>query len=176
MKNIVLIGMRGSGKSSIGKALAKKRGRPFFDTDAIIEQISGKTISEIVEKNGWETFRNLETKVCQKVGERKGIVIAVGGGAILREENVSTLKKNGIFLFLNVPITVLVHRIQHSKRNEHRPSLTGKAISEELQDIWEARKDHYHKYADIIFPFDKKKGVSAQAEEILTHIDSFESI
>lgn len=172
----MLIGMRGSGKSSVGKALAKKRGCPFFDTDVIIEHVSGKTISEIVAKDGWEAFRNLETNVCQKVGERKGSVIAVGGGAILRKENVSALKKNGIFLFLNVPLAVLVQRIQKSKRNEHRPSLTGKTIAEELQEVWEMRKNHYHQNADIVFSFKKQKGVSAQAEEILTLVHSFENI
>ncbi|QQS59174.1 shikimate kinase [Candidatus Peregrinibacteria bacterium] len=176
MRNTVLIGMRGCGKSSLGKVLAKKQGRPFIDTDILIEKASGKSISQIVSESGWEAFRDLETTVCKKVGEKEGAVIAVGGGAILREENVVALKKNGVLVFLNVPLSILEYRIRNGKKG-HRPSLTGKNIAEELREIWEARKQYYHESANITFSVCEGGGsVSRQVRELLTLLQSFESI
>lgn len=148
-KNIILTGMRASGKSMIASVLAKKLHREFFDTDEIVQAEQGMSISEIVAKNGWDFFRNEETKTCQKLGGREGAVIATGGGAVMRDENVRALKKNGFLVFLKAPIADLVSRIEECE-NYHRPSLTGKSITEELQEIWKARKERYFSVADIV--------------------------
>jgi shikimate dehydrogenase len=101
-QNIVLIGMPGSGKSTIGKALSEKLGRFFIDTDDIITEKHG-IISEIFADKGEEYFRDVETQAVKETAKKSGIVIATGGGAILRKENVTALKQNGVIFFLNRP-------------------------------------------------------------------------
>lgn len=106
-QNIVLIGMPGSGKSTIGKALAEKLGRAFTDTDGIITEKYG-VISEIFAQKGEEYFRNIETEAVKETAKKSGVVIATGGGAVLRQENVTALKQNGVIFFLNRPLEDIV--------------------------------------------------------------------
>ncbi|MBQ9961532.1 MAG: shikimate dehydrogenase [Firmicutes bacterium] len=98
-QNIVLTGMPASGKTTVGKILGKTLKRPFYDTDVLIERKTEMKISEIFEKYGEEYFRNLETEVIKEVSMRNGVVIATGGGAVLRPENVRALKLNGKIFF-----------------------------------------------------------------------------
>lgn len=106
-QNIVLIGMPGSGKSTIGKALAEKLGRCFIDTDDIITEKHG-VIGDIFASKGEEYFRDTETQAVRETAKKSGIVIATGGGAILRKENVTALKQNGVIFFLNRPLEDIV--------------------------------------------------------------------
>ena len=106
-QNIVLIGMPGSGKSTIGKALAEKLGRYFIDTDDVITEKYG-VISDIFAKNGEAYFRDIETEAVKATAKNGGIVIATGGGAILRKENVTALKQNGVIFFLNRPLEDII--------------------------------------------------------------------
>ena len=106
-QNIVLIGMPGSGKSTIGKALAEKLGRYFIDTDDVITEKHG-VISDIFAKNGEAYFRDIETEAVKATAKNGGIVIATGGGAILRKENVTALKQNGVIFFLNRPLEDII--------------------------------------------------------------------
>lgn len=105
--NLVLIGMPGSGKSSVGRALAEAMRRPFVDCDDEIERRAGKTIPEIFASEGEGAFRALEARVIADVGKEKGAVIATGGGAILRGENVRTLRQNGVVLWLRRELDAL---------------------------------------------------------------------
>ena len=100
-ENIVLIGMPGSGKSTVGAILAKAMGREPIDTDEEIVRAAGKPIKEIFAEDGEKAFRDLESEVIAKVAARTGVVISTGGGAILREENVRKLKQNGKIFFLD---------------------------------------------------------------------------
>lgn len=147
MKNIVLIGMRGSGKSKIGEALAKKLERTFIDLDKTVTQKAKMSIKEIVEKHGWEYFRNLESEAVNTYGTMPNLVIATGGGVVLKQENIQHLKQNGILIFLNAPINILAERISHCQQ---RPSITGANITEEIEKIWQERKDKYNLAADFI--------------------------
>lgn len=106
-ENIVLIGMPGSGKTTVGRILAEKLGREFIDTDQIITEEQGN-ITEIFEKLGEQGFRNIETDVIKRVSALQGKVIATGGGAVLREENIDFLKFNGRIYFIDRPITQIV--------------------------------------------------------------------
>ena len=106
-QNIVLIGMPGSGKSTIGRALSEKTGKAFIDTDDIIVENHG-VISDIFEKYGESYFRDIESEAVKEVSKQSGIIISTGGGAILRKENVDALRQNGIIFFLNRPLDDII--------------------------------------------------------------------
>ena len=108
-ENIVLIGMPGCGKSTVGAMLAARMCHTFCDLDAEIEADTGKNIPEIFETLGEQGFRDIESRVlCERVAQRNGLVIATGGGAILRDENVNALRRNGRLYFLDRPLADLI--------------------------------------------------------------------
>ena len=102
-ENMVLIGMPGSGKSTLSGALRKRTGRPAADTDELIRERAGKSIPEIFREDGEKAFRDLESAVIAEVSARGGQIIATGGGAVLRQENVTALKQNGRLILLERP-------------------------------------------------------------------------
>ncbi|MFH0834010.1 MAG: shikimate kinase, partial [Patescibacteria group bacterium] len=150
-KNLVLIGMRGSGKTAVGKVLAKFLDFKFVDIDAALEKNAGSKISEIVAKNGWDFFRELETQWTKKFAAEKNLVISTGGGVILKKENVRALKKNGIVIFVDTPLELLQKRVA---QNSKRPSLTGDDPAQELAKVWAEREKLYRAAADITVFFD----------------------
>ena len=107
-ENIVLTGMPGSGKSTIGALLSKELSRPFVDTDELIEEKAGITIPDIFSKFGEEYFRKLESEVIAETSKRTGLVVATGGGAVLKKENVKNLSQNGKIFFLDRPLEQIV--------------------------------------------------------------------
>lgn len=107
-RNIVLIGMPSSGKSTVGKILAERLNMTFIDIDNLIEKIEGKTISQIFELQGEKTFRDIESQVIAEVSAKQNCVISTGGGAILREQNITLLKGNGTLYFIDRPLELLV--------------------------------------------------------------------
>ena len=106
-RNIVLIGMPGSGKTTVGKALAEKLGKSFTDTDDLITEEYG-AISDIFSEKGEDFFRDIESVAVKKAALKNGLVIATGGGAVLRQENVEYLKHNGVLFFLDRPLEDIV--------------------------------------------------------------------
>ena len=106
-ENVVLTGMPASGKSTVGRIIAKLLGKQFVDTDEEIEKL-GKPIPEIIKHDGENTFRQIETDVVKKVSKNTGLVISTGGGAILKEENVFALKQNGRLYFIDRPLELLI--------------------------------------------------------------------
>ena len=152
-KNIILTGMRGSGKTTIGKELAALMNRKFIDLDEEIEKHVGMPISKIVEKHGWNHFRKLEKEVNKKVAQLRNLVIATGGGTIIDIENEKILRKNGFIVFLKCPVKILAERIKNS---ETRPSLTDKPVLEELEEVWQERKQRYEESADLVFDSSNK--------------------
>lgn len=107
-ENIVLTGMPGSGKTTVGKLLAQKLGRPYLDTDLLIEEKTGKTPAEIISTQGEAAFRDIEAEVIRENALKNGAVIATGGGAILRPENINALRMNGRIFFLDRPVEQLI--------------------------------------------------------------------
>ena len=107
-ENIVLIGMPGAGKTAIGRILAQKTGREFVDSDEEIAKRAGKTIPALFAADGEAAFRDLEAEVTRKAASKTGCVISVGGGTVLRAENVRRLKQNGRLVFLDRPLDALV--------------------------------------------------------------------
>ena len=107
-KNVVLIGMPGCGKTTIGKKAAEVLGKTFIDTDDEIVKFAGMSIPDIFSKYGEEKFRDIESDVIKNVSGMQSAVIATGGGAVLRERNVSLLKQNGFTVFIDRPVDKLV--------------------------------------------------------------------
>src|SRR5262245_25832141 len=144
--NIVLIGYRGTGKSTVGRALAAKLGRAVVSTDQEIIRRAGRSIPEIVAGHGWEYFRDLESEVCKDVAGQNNLVIDTGGGAILRKQNVDVLKQNGLLFWLTASVGTIASRIGGDTQ---RPSLTGtKSFVEEIQDVLSERTPSYQAAAD----------------------------
>ena len=138
MQNIVLVGMPGCGKSSIGTLLAEKLDRPFLDADAEIEKAAGMPIPEFFRLYGEPAFRELESRVLAELGKRSGAVIATGGGAVLREENYAALHQNGTIVWLT--------------RDLARLPIDGRPVSQamSLDALFAARKARYERFADHI--------------------------
>ena len=135
--NIVLYGMPSCGKTSVGKRLFGKLGREFIDTDEIITEENKLSPSEIIERYGEEKFREIESEVIKKVARKCGVVISVGGGAVLRKENVEALKQNGILIYIQRNIHLLV--------DTDRPLSKEKGIERlytERKDIYDGIKDY----------------------------------
>jgi shikimate kinase len=150
--NIVLIGYRGTGKSTVGRQLAVRLGRALVSTDTEIVKRAQRTIPEIVGQEGWEYFRDLESEICRELAGRDQIVIDTGGGAILRQKNVEALKKNGTVFWLTASVETIVKRIGGDNQ---RPSLTGtKSFVDEIQDVLQERTPKYQAAADHIIVTD----------------------
>ena len=165
--NIVLIGYRGTGKSTVGKMVAARLGRPVISTDAEIVKRAGKNIPEIVAQHGWEYFRDLESQVCGELAGQDAIVIDTGGGAILRSENVEQLKGNGILFWLTASVESIAQRIG---RDNQRPSLTGtKSFVEEIEEVLRERTPKYRTAADHIIETDGRS-ILQIADEVLARL------
>lgn len=159
-KNIVLMGYRGTGKTTIAIELGKKLNRKVISTDKEIEKKVGK-IGIFVKKNGWEKFRDVESKVIESIQE-DGLIIDCGGGFVERERNVENLKKNGIIIWLKASVKTIKERI----KDKERPSLTGKSFLDEIDEVLEKRIPLYKKTADYEIDTDDKT-VEQVAKEIL---------
>ena len=147
--NLILTGMRGTGKSSIGVSVAKLLGFTFLDTDVAIEALAGCRIAEIVATHGWEHFRALERQVVERVAAADRHVIAAGGGTLIDETNATRLKSTGLVVLLLCDLAILQPRIT---TGTNRPSLTGQGSAvEELAQVWEARRARYHAVANFTY-------------------------
>lgn len=137
MKNIVLIGMPGCGKSTIGNLLAEKLGRKFVDADAEIVQMAGKPIPEIFAQDGEEVFRKWETTALENLGKQSGLVIATGGGCVTRERNYPALHQNGSIFWLERDLSLL--------------PTDGRPLSQanRLEEMYALRRPMYEAFADI---------------------------
>ena len=148
--NIVLIGYRGTGKTSVGAALSEKLGKAFCDVDEYIEEKVKRPISEMVAREGWAFFRAREKEAIREVSSRKNCVIAAGGGAILDAENVESLKKNGVAVLLEASIQTIHERMRTDKKTgQQRPSLTGKDPYREIEEVLEFRRPFYQEAMDF---------------------------
>lgn len=145
MAIIYLTGARGSGKTTIGKLLAKQFGLDFFDLDHCLVQKQNKTVQELVSAGGWEYFRRLESENLRAVTSfaNTDAVLATGGGIVLDKANREFMTKNGIVLWLKTDEKILHERLCHNPLNEQRPSLTGKDMLAEIKETLLAREQLY---------------------------------
>lgn len=148
MKNVILIGFMGAGKTTVGERYAKKHGLPMVDTDWLIEERAGMTISEIFAKKGEEEFRKTETAVLEMLlsdGQEK--VISVGGGLPLREENRRLLKQLGTVVYLEVNPDTVLKRLEGDTT---RPLLQGGDVTQRVKELIAARSPIYREAAGLI--------------------------
>lgn len=142
--NVFLIGMMGAGKTSVGRILAKQLGYRFFDTDAVVEQATGQSITDLFTSVGESGFRDVETQVLSELSTYTRLVVATGGGIVLRQMNWSYLR-HGMIVWLDVPVEQLYHRLQADRS---RPLLQEGDLATRLQRLSEERRLLYAQ-ADI---------------------------
>lgn len=154
--NISLVGMPGAGKTTVGRILAEKLGMKFCDTDEEIEKIAGESPEKIIEKYGEERFREIETEVAESVSSLRGVVIATGGGTILREKNVEKLRSCGVVIWLGRDLNLLAQN--------NRPLSKSMSISR----LFKQREGYYVAASDK--KIENDKAAEKTAEKIITEI------
>lgn len=152
MQNIVLVGMPGSGKSTIARALGRALGRPVVEADELIAEAAGCSIPEIFEREGEEGFRRRESAILCEQGKRSGIILSTGGGCVTREENYKFLHQNGTILWLQRDTSLLP--------KEGRPI----SLRSDLDELYAKRRPCYERFADLVI--DNSGSVKETAEKI----------
>lgn len=146
MKNLVLIGLSGCGKSTFGRRLAKRLRLPLLDTDVMIEKKTGRTIPDIFAADGESGFRDIESACAREAAAVQGAVISTGGGMILREENMKELSKNGLVVFID----------RHPSRILRSTTLKDRPLVQDDRDklfrLYAARLALYRRHADVTIP------------------------
>ncbi|HZK13977.1 MAG TPA: shikimate kinase [Desulfobaccales bacterium] len=148
--NLVLIGYRATGKTSVGVRLAEVLQRPFLDLDQVLVREAGRSVADIVAQGGWAEFRRLETELVARYRDVRGLVLATGGGVVLDPDNVAALRENGIIIWLTAdPAAIQARLAQDQLLDANRPSLTGGDTIREVAAVAEARAPLYQAAAQI---------------------------
>jgi len=167
MQNLILIGPMGSGKTTVGKQLAKRTRMDFVDSDHMIEDRCGVSISTIFDIEGEDGFRKRETKMLAELVDRTSIVLATGGGAITSEANRILLRKSGFVVYLKTSIKTQLARTQ---KNQNRPLLDDVDVEKRLTELMEERGSLYEQEADLVVTSGDRV-VSKVVEEILAALE-----
>ena len=173
--NVVLIGYRGCGKTTVGRVLAQRLDADFFDTDRIIVQQAGLSIAQIFAAEGEAGFRLQETEVISDLSDHQlkqssDVVISVGGGAVMSDDNRRRLTRNATVVWLSCPPEVLYQRIvSDPSSGATRPALTDQDGMEEVRSPLALREPYYRSWADIEFPTDAALP-DAIAADIVTYL------
>ncbi len=160
MKNIVLTGFMGTGKSEVGRILAEKLYFDFIDSDSELEREQKMSITEIFKNYGETFFRDIESNMIERLSEMEGVVISTGGGVVLRENNIENLKKKGVIVCLTASAETILRRVQQSN---NRPLLQ---VDNPLQKIKEllSSREQYYRNADITISTEGKSAKEIASE------------
>ena len=167
MKNIVLCGFMGCGKTTVGKELSRLIGSEFIDMDAYIESEAGRRIDEIFLQSGEAEFRAIESDAAKKLSQQQGLVISAGGGAVLRPENVSAFKEGGLIVFIDVPLDVIKKRLIGDTT---RPLLNRADRDAAMLELYNSRIPVYTDVADLIVKNDFNLPAVEIAEDIASRL------
>ncbi|MEW6333151.1 MAG: shikimate kinase, partial [Thermodesulfobacteriota bacterium] len=163
----ILMGFRCTGKSSAGRRLAQRLRLPFYDTDALVERQSGRTIPQIVAEQGWQAFREAECAVIGGLAQGEPCVIALGGGAVLDARNVECLGQDSFFVWLfAAPEAIAARMEQDATGGARRPALTDDTSVGEIERIMAKREPTYRRLADLAVDT-TRIGTEIVVEEIL---------
>lgn len=166
MRNIFLIGFMGCGKSTVADKFQELYGMQIREMDQIIAERAGKSIPHIFEECGEEYFRDLESHTLKDICQGTGQVVSCGGGIVLRDENVSSMKSSGVVIWLTAKPETILERVVG---DENRPILQGKKTLEDIVELMEQRHDKYEKAADVVILTDDKS-IQAICEEIVHNL------
>jgi shikimate kinase len=170
MNNIILLGYRCTGKTSVGRTVAEKLKVPFYDTDQMITDHLGKTIKAWVEEKGWASFREEEKKVIQGLFAQEPGVISLGGGAVLDPENRETIQQMGRIIWLKANIQTIMDRMKSDPQNQDkRPALSDKGWETEIEDLLIQRSPVYRQLANFYIDTEGKT-VEEVTVEVLNQI------
>lgn len=147
--NIYLVGPMGSGKTTIGQRLAKLLGMDFYDSDRQLETQTGASVNLIFDVEGESGFRVREAQMLEDLTSRSNVLLATGGGAVLKRENRELLRRTGLVVYLRISVQQQLHRLS---RDRTRPLLQCEDRERKLNDMAEARNPLYEEIADIVFP------------------------
>ena len=169
-QNIFLVGLMGAGKTTVGRALAKKLNRRFIDSDQEIEARTGASISWIFEIEGEASFRQREAEVIRDLAALDDIVLATGGGAILKPENRQCLKSHGTVIYLRASVGSILQRTSHDKS---RPLLQTADPRAKIEQLLQEREPLYMEVADIIIETGRPN-VQSLVQAILVELERFD--
>lgn len=162
--NIALIGFRGTGKTTIAKLLAKKLDKKFISTDEEIVKKTRMPIAKFVKKYGWDKFREVESDAIEYISDFDECIFDTGGGIVMRNENITNLKKNSLIVLLTADTKTITNRL---KRGKDMPSLTGKNYLEEIDDVLQERDARYKRAAD--YTIDTSRLKPEEACDLIMH-------
>ena len=151
--NIYFCGMIGTGKTTIGQRLADELGLGFCDLDQEMDSILGHSFHQLVAKEGWLAFRELEYEICKSFSKRTNHIVCLGGGTVRYDWNVDILKGSGTMILLEASAETLVERV--SKADRPRVN-KGVSLAEDITLMWERSKEKYRNAADIVYHTDEK--------------------
>lgn len=166
--NIILIGPMGAGKTSVGRQLAKALDRPFYDSDQEIVRRTGVDIPTIFDIEGEAGFRVRERNILSELVHKDGIVLATGGGAVLMEENRQLLRRHGVVIYLQAPVTMLVKR---TARDRNRPLLQTEDPEQRIRELLELREPLYRETATYTVSTNRQS-VRQVVKQIIRHLET----
>ncbi len=172
--NIVLIGYRAVGKTTIGALLAQRLGRRFVDLDAEVEAEAGESIPALVQRAGWPEFRRREKEAVRRYAAQRGLVLATGGGVVLDPENIAQLQASGRLIWLKAtPATIKTRLQQEATQVANRPGLTAQGTLGEVEEVLAAREPLYEAAATVTLTVDTA-APDQLAQEILNLVTVWE--
>lgn len=167
MKNIYLVGFMGTGKTAVGKALARRRGLRFLDLDDLIEEREGTEITKIFARRGEPYFRGVESQVLRETSDKEDLVVACGGGIVLNEDNIELMGSKGLAVCLDASASVIYER---TKKFTHRPLLNVDDPEGRIRDLLDKRAPFYAKVKTHIDTSDLS--IEEVVEEIVEMVDN----
>jgi len=150
MANIYFIGPRACGKTTLGRALAKRLELPFVDTDIFLQEKVGLSIAEIVAQKGWDYFRELEEQIFKEISRQGPQVVSTGGGIVLRPANREILKSSRYVFYLHGRVELLAGRLRKDNDNALRPALTNLSLEQEIEEVLREREPLYRQCARLV--------------------------